>query len=311
MHYSFIVNPTAGDGYAKEAWRHLRSSIEKLNLSYDAQLTKEAGHATYLAEKMVNSTNELKAANHVVVAVGGDGTVNEVLTGLIQNDGHLPLPLAVIPCGRINNFAHAANINSDIDKALQQIINAKQSQTFFVGHYQDMIKQQEGYFLSSLGIGFDARMNSSFKPAAKRSKRRPSTFAFFRQAMATLYNQQSFSINIDDGKSHQHFERVFIALACNGPYSGSSMLVDPQASLLDPNVDLIVVERKNWLHTVLILWQYLHGRIIKSRFAHYFRANKIHYSIDSLEFRQIDGSDAGNQFADLELNCIQYPFWIS
>lgn len=310
MHYSFIVNPTAGSGYAKESWQHLRSSIDKLSISYDAYLTKSKGHASYLANKIANSLPQKAVNQNVLVAVGGDGTVNEVLTGLMQSTKKT-LPLAVIPCGKTNNFALAAGVSQNIDKALQQLLNTQNSQDFFIGHYQDMIKNQDGYFLTSLGIGFDARMNSLFNPSRKHNAKKPSSWSFFRRSFATLYNQQSFSINIDDGKSHHHFNNAFIAIACNCPYSGQALLVSPEASLMKQHIDLIVVERKNWLHTLLVLWQLLHGRISKSRFAHVFHSSLLRYSIDSLEFRQIDGNNAGNQFADLQLSTVSYPFWIS
>lgn len=305
MHYSFIVNPMAGHGYANQAWEQLLPILAKHQISYDVQLTKSKSQVSYLVNKLITDRQHKEKA---IVAVGGDGTVNEVLNALIKAQKP-SYPLAIIPCGRNNNFARSLKMSLDPRDAWQKIEDTSKSQELFVGHYQDQIKNNQGYFVNSLGIGFDARMNSRMNKVNKRRQKRISTFSFLKQSLATLYNQQPFALDVDAGEHRGHFNRAFIALACKNPIIGQGIVADPQATLFKPSVSLIVVERKNWLQTFISLWQLIHGRIAKSRWAHCYRSTKIRFSSDTLEFMQIDGTDQGNRFTDLQIDCVSYPFW--
>lgn len=305
MHYLFIVNPIAGNGYANQVWEQLLPIIAKQQIAYDVQITKSKNQIPHLVNKLLSTHNQ---SNNVMVAVGGDGTVSEVLNALMTSK-QTTCPLAVIPCGRTNNFARSIKMSSQPLDAWQQITNVDESQPVFVGHYQDQIKNQEGYFVSSLGIGFDARINSRINQSNKGHRQRIGTFAFLKQALATLYNQQPFSLDVDDGEHQGHFKHAFIALTCKTSTVGQAVVIDPQASSSHPSVSLVVVERKNWLQTLASLWKLIHGRIIRSRFTHCFRSDSIRLSSDSLEFMQIDSTDQGNHFTDLQIDCVSYPFW--
>ena len=109
MYWTFIVNPTAGTGYAKKTMEHLESLLRSKGEEYRILLTERAGHATELAAAAAED-KEAKA----VVAVGGDGTVSEVAAGLRETGK----AMGIIPAGTGNDFIKSVGIPNDPDKAL-------------------------------------------------------------------------------------------------------------------------------------------------------------------------------------------------
>ncbi|MDY6846894.1 MAG: acylglycerol kinase family protein, partial [Chloroflexota bacterium] len=99
--YCIIVNPVAGRGAGKKAIPEIESYLNALGIDYDLLVTNEPGHGIKLAEEA--GTNGYQT----VVAVGGDGTANEVINGLMHasNKGKLTARLAVFPVGRGNDFS--------------------------------------------------------------------------------------------------------------------------------------------------------------------------------------------------------------
>lgn len=307
MRYSFIVNPIAGGGNAKQAWERLENYLQKQPIDYDVKLTHYVGHGEYLAKKLAQ--NQTK--DTVVVAVGGDGTLNEVLNGLAKTQ-NASLPIADIPCGSGNDFARSYGISSDPIHAFQQIQSAQQANELYVGHYQEAIKDTEGYFVNNLGVGFDAAIVSRTNHSHIKKRLNHAhmgTFSYLSQALRVLYDQQPFSLSVEDDHHHDVFSRAFLCVANNGPYIGGGFQVDPTASIRDAKITLVVAERKNWLRTLCLMWQLVRGKLPKSRFAHYYQGKRIHYSTDSLEFMQLDGNDQGNRFVDLTVDCQSFPFW--
>lgn len=308
MRYSFIVNPIAGGGNAQKAWNQLEDYLKKDGVDYDVKITHYAGHAEYLANKMAQDTSRQR----VVIAVGGDGTLNEVLNGLAKAGNPAQLPLADIPCGSGNDFARSFRISTDPIQAFQQVQAASNVSKIYVGHYKEAIKGTEGYFVNNLGIGFDAAIVSraNHSHAKKRlNHAHLGTFSYLSKALSVLYDQQPFSLSVEDSRHHDVLSRAFLCVANNGAYIGGGFQVDPTASIHNGEISLVVAERKNWLQTLCLMWQLVRGKLPQSRFAHYYHGKRIHYSTNSLEFMQIDGNDSGNRFVDLSVSCETFPIW--
>lgn len=307
MRYSFIVNPIAGGGNAKQAWGKLKNYLDQQNLDYDVKMTHYAGHAEYLAKKMTQEDKQ----ERVVIAVGGDGTLNEVLNGLAKAGNPTHLPLADIPCGSGNDFARSYGISNDPIEAFQQIASAKHPNNIYVGYYKEAIKNTEGFFVNNLGVGFDAAIVSRTNHSGAKKRLNHAhlgTFSYLANGLHVLYDQQSFSLSVEDSSHHDVFNRAFICVANNGAYIGGGFQVDPSASIDNGEMTLVVAERKNWLQTLCMIWQLVRGKLPQSRFAHYYHGKRIHFSTDSLEFMQVDGNDCGNRFLDLTVKCQQFPF---
>lgn len=306
MHYSIIINPLAGNGEAKHAWQIIKGQLDQENINYHYQLTKEAGDAEYFASRIYQAHG---AAPLTVIVVGGDGTLHDVLNGLIAAaPSHTDrIPLAYIPIGINNDFAKGYGISLDPVKALQQILTADHAQQINIGHYHDAIKNQDHYFLNNLGIGFDAAITSQVN--GKRRRRPLSRFSYLRHALSVLYDQQPFTLMVQRQSSREFFKKAYIVIVANHPYMGDHLQVTPTAKLTESALDLVVAERKNWLITFWQVWRFIHGKLADSRFATHYHGQAFHCTTTSLEFGQVDGEQIGNQFMDLLISTASYPFY--
>ncbi len=145
-----IVNPTAGKGSAKKAIPEIRACLDSLKVNYDLILTAFPGHAIQLAEEA--------GANgyQTVVAVGGDGTVNEVINGLMSaaNRGALTASLGVIPVGRGNDFSFGMGVPQEISDACRLLVEGR-TRKIDVGWVCGGDYPDGRYFGNGIGIGFD------------------------------------------------------------------------------------------------------------------------------------------------------------
>lgn len=309
MHYSIILNLNAGNGYAKQIWPAIKAQLDERQSSYDFQISKPSQPIEFLTRKIIQA--HPNPADTTVIAIGGDGTLHDTLNGLIKAENGGPqIPLAFIPAGSYNNFARGYGISSDPVKALNQIFAADTIRQVNLGHYKDAIKHQDGYFLNSIGIGFDAAIVSQINRAAKkrRRKRTSSHFKSFSRALGVLYNQQAFSLMVQGAHGREYFPKAYIVIANNHPFAGEHFKLAPTASLDENALDLTIAERKNWLLTFWQLHLLNRGKLTQSRFATHFHAQNFHFNTTSLEFGQVDGKEMGNRFMDITLSTSQYPF---
>ena len=111
--YHFIVNPAARSGLGKETWRELRPLLDQKELPYQVHFTRYQTHATKIAKEITSD-----GARHILIVLGGDGTVNEVLNGIC----HLSqTELGYIPLGSGNDLARGLGLPADPKEALEKM----------------------------------------------------------------------------------------------------------------------------------------------------------------------------------------------
>ncbi len=147
----FIVNPISGRGVLKNLEKKINKSLNKKRFNAIIEHTQQAKHATILANEY------LQKGVKKIVAVGGDGTVNEVASALMHTD----TTLGIIPVGSGNGFARHLRIPFDVDKAIK-VINKEKIALIDAGE----VNQQP--FFCTAGVGFDAQVGNSFAQGTKR-----------------------------------------------------------------------------------------------------------------------------------------------
>ena len=308
MHYSVIFNPTAGNGTATEKWKLIHQQLIQAKADFDLQTTKDQSSASYFARRLYQ---EHQANNTTVIVIGGDGTLHDVLNSLKHwalESGQDPLPLAYIPTSKLSRFAPAYGISLDPLKALQQVLDAATTENINIGHCRDAIKNQDGYFLNSIGIGFDAALISRAKKQKQRKKFHWGRLAFFLHSLSVLYDQQPFQLMANQGMHRLLYPKAYIAIINNHPFIDSGFQLVSANSLQKSALDFTVAERRGWPITIWQLHQLYNGKLPDSRFANHIVGRKFHCTTTSLEFGQIDGEDMGNRFVDLTIDTSTYPF---
>ena len=215
-----ILNPMADMGNAWRVARDLRSITEQHG-GVDWSGTVYPGHAIELARQAGNEGYDL------VIAMGGDGTVHEVMNGLMQVPEEKRPILGVVPVGSGNDFAHGIGASNKSTEALTRAINGEPS-TVDLGLMTDGEGRQE-YFDNTLGIGFGAIVTI-------RSHRLPILRGFLMYLTAVLqtilidHNPIQMQIETDGKKWEQS---VIYLVLCNGPREGGGFLIAPEARIDD------------------------------------------------------------------------------
>lgn len=248
----FIVNPHAGLGWEKRVGKSVEKWLDHRKFEYSLRFTEYSGHATQLAREAA------QAGIDVVVAVGGDGSVNEVAAGLI----HSQTVMGVIPAGSGNGLATHLGYGRNIDAAMRKL-NTAEPILIDCGALNDKI------FVNIAGIGFDGLVSNLMKGEQKRG-----LLPYFLKSVRAGLEYTSKPCEIElNGEIIQ--ENCFAISIANGPMYGYNVQIAPNA-LLDDGLFSVVILRE------APRWQYfaavpsaLNGRILKEQFVRHFQTDAL------------------------------------
>lgn len=215
----FIINPISG-GKNKSTFRKLaEANLDHSQFSSEYVFSQSVGHAHQLANQAVRDGFD------VVVAVGGDGTINEVASA-IEGSGTI---MGIVPCGSGNGLARALKITLD-RKAAIQTLNHFKIEKIDTGAFNDRS------FYNMAGIGFDAHISSCFAKIAKRGFQ-----GYVRTAFSEIskYEPEQYRIEID---GHAVERTAFMICLANSSQFGNNAHVAPKASLRDGLLDVCIIK---------------------------------------------------------------------
>lgn len=215
----FIVNPRSGTHDKSDIPRIIEQTIDKAKFDYKVLFTEYAGHAAEIARRCV--ANDV----HIVVAVGGDGTVNEVARSLV----HTETALGIVPCGSGNGLARHLCIPMDIRKAIA-IINRCNIEALDYGVINSLP------FFCTCGMGFDAFISLKFAEAGKRG---PVTYMENVLREGLKYKPEVYEV-IDETKATRH--KAFLIACANASQYGNNVYIAPKATMTDGLMDVTIME---------------------------------------------------------------------
>ncbi len=216
----FLVNPNADLGRAWRAVADLKSMVEEFG-GADWAGTVYPTHATTLSKQAAEDGYDL------VIAAGGDGTVHEVINGLMQVPAEIRPRVGIIPLGSGNDFAHTIGIRMNPPEALKQVFTGRAS-PIDLGRF-DIGRGKPEYFDNTFGMGFDATVTI-------RSHRLTMVHGFMMYLVAVL---QTIALNHEAPRMHIETDRdtwdeeTIMFVVCNGPREGGGFSVAPDAVFND------------------------------------------------------------------------------
>lgn len=227
-----IVNPTAGANKTYKKWPQLNHLLDHVGLSFDHQYTEGAGHAIEIARDAASD------GYRYLVAVGGDGTVNEVANGILHSGNAGDVSFGVVSTGTGSDFARSVGMPVDYVNACSVLTSTKRLviDAGVVEYHKNGQKTQR-YFVNAAGIGFDA---AAVESTEKIPKYFGGTIPYLTGLLRTLigYRNKSVVMNIDDRHEHKKILSVIVA---NGNYLGGGMHVAPDAVMDDSLLDVVVI----------------------------------------------------------------------
>lgn len=265
-HLVFIINPRSGVDRQKAIQHAIDTTLDQQQYSYEIQYTQYAKHGTVLAKEA-----SAKGA-YAVVAVGGDGSVNDIVAGLLDTD----TCLAIIPKGSGNGMARTMGIP------------LKEQEAIAVINKGNVIKMDIGYanerpFISNAGVAFDALISRKF---AKSERRGFAMYSWLVTKYLWMYKTWKWDIEID-GKLLQ--EKAFIITVANGKQFGYNFQIAPDANWTDGLFDVVIVRNFPRILGGLIALRAMNGSILKSPYVKHFRAKEVVISHPQLRLMQTDG----------------------
>ncbi len=213
-----IINPISGVGSKRKIPKMIEEICQREGISLTVSFTEYAGHASELAKQAVENNVKL------VIAVGGDGTVNEVACALI----HSETVLGIIPKGSGNGLARELHIPMDTRRALEMIVK---------GHVItiDGCTANDRVFFTTCGVGFDAAVSKKF---ANEKKRGSLTYVKNILEEYLSYKPQAYELIID-GQTYQ--EKAFLVACANASQYGNNAYIAPHANIQDGKMDLTIL----------------------------------------------------------------------
>lgn len=254
MKYALIINPAARSGNSKKYLPKIKSFFSRRKLNLNVYPTKKKGDAIELSKRAA------KNGFNVIIAGGGDGTINEVVNGIAGSKASL----GIIPLGTTNVLALELKIPSEPIEACKLLISTKASDI-------DIGKVNNRYFLSWAGIGLHSHMIKDTEniPALKEIFGK---IAYPLSGLKTMltYSPSKMSVNADGNNYSGYF-----ILVGNIKYYGGKFKVLPKAQSNDGLLDICIFKKKNLYHNFRYTIAMSIGQHINYDDVDYFQAKKI------------------------------------
>lgn len=240
-----ILNPIAGRGRALNIEKSLDEYLRQHNIVFQIEKTNGPLHATELSLKLNKKFD-------IVVAVGGDGTVNEVATGLIGSTASL----AIFPIGSGNDFSRMIGIPKKMNFAIDTIISGTKK---FIDLGRVVIQNSNGktlirHFINTLGIGIDAEIAKE----AKRIKYLRGLPLYIVAAIKALSTYSPNEYNIFDSNTTRK-EKAYLLCVGNGIYEGGGFKLLPEADPSDSKLNICLIRKMPVWNAIPLIPKIING----------------------------------------------------
>lgn len=219
-----IVNPMAGGGKALRLLPELRSRFSDPNMSAKILISEYHRHAVKLAE------DGIAEGFRQIVSVGGDGTLHEIVEGIMSSGKSAEVLLGVIPIGGGNDFCRSLGITFNLKQNLEILKQGKVRQL-------DLGKVQNTHFVNSMGAGFDAVIARK----AERARYLPGRIRYIFAILSSLLHLKSYHVRIESDGEIRVLKALMISIG-NGSFCGRGFKLCPHAEQDDGKLDLCIVE---------------------------------------------------------------------
>ena len=265
LKYLFVINPKSGNQKLYDWNALITSNIG--NNNYEILISEYPGHSKSIIAQYH------KATDLCVVAVGGDGTVNDLAHSLIKSHAIL----GIIPTGSGNGLARHLKIPMNPIKAIHQLISAKTQQ-------MDIIQMNDHYSCNTCGIGFSAFVTKHFGTKGKRG-----FSTYFKLALSLYKTSQTFDISIND----TIYEDVWSVEIANSSQMGNNAIVSPFASVSDGIMDILIMSRPKAWQIPGLIFMVFSKNILRSRLSRFLTAPNLNIILKDEVDYHVDGDYKG------------------
>ena len=267
----FVVNRHAGLGYARELERMIGEACDKNNASCVVRYTESRGHATELSQAAAEN------GYNYVIAVGGDGTINEVAKGLLNSN----VPMGIVPRGSGNGLARHLGIPLKTSDAVLALFRSEIIS-------MDIFRVNGKLSLNVSGIGFDGHITNLFGVKSTRG-----FIGYITLTIQEFFKFQVFTAQIATGDKTLTRNAFIIAIANSSQY-GNNAVIAPAASVRDGLLHINIV-KKVPLYRLDFLYAFFSGQLEGSSFCEIIETKSFRLTTNRPVSYHVDGEPCDEQ----------------
>ena len=298
--YYFIVNPDAGSGQSGKTWKKLERQLNHLRIEYQAFLTEKQGDAMAEAARLTEGCREPR----IIITVGGDGTMNEVLDGLVFCG---PVTLGYIPTGLGNDLARSLKLPRKPSRCLKKILNPRYHKLLDYGVMCYGERLEHRRFLVSAGIGMDGAVCHEMADLKWQQ-----TFirlglgklcygaAGVRQLMAACPVKGYLLL---DGAQKVELNHIYFISTHIHPFEGGGFKFAPSADPCDGKLTLCVVHHSAKARLIPFLASSFMGHQKKYRGVRCYNCQEVEIHLEHSMPVHADGESCGCR-QEVQIRCI-------
>lgn len=312
-----IVNPSARSGNGKNIYSKFEERCKSLGIPYKVVFTKGPGHAMSVVSRLTSDTHHKLDGPLNILVMGGDGTLNEVISGIADFDN---VRIGVIPLGSGNDFVRDIGLPKRTDELLETILKGEVVRQIDVGnvHYNNMTKTfsrlhddriaEDRRFDVSCGIGFDAAvceeaLSSGTKNFLNKIGLGKLTYGSIAVRQIVNAMQPACDIETDDG-TKVHIDHFIFAAAMIHHYEGGGFNFAPDADLSDGYFELVAAGDISMAQTFKVLPMAYIGKHYGQKGIHHIKAKEIRIKTELPLWVHTDG-EVLLKSSDITLTCHQ------
>ena len=262
----FILNPFSGVKINEEIRAAIHQNIDKEQFTYEIIDTQRPHHATELARQAA------ELGYDIVVAVGGDGSVNEVASGLMGTG----VTMGILPAGSGNGLAMHLGLGRNVANAVQ-ILNAGKTRVL------DMCMLNETPFINLAGVGFDANIAYKYKRSKTRGFMGYLKFSL-KEMFTFKFNE--YKIMVDNKAMVVSALSIIVA---NAPMYGYNFVIAPFAIPDNGKIELVIVRKAPMWRYFFSIYRMLTQTMHKSSLVERFQADSVSITVPKNSYAHIDG----------------------
>ena len=267
FNYKIIVNPTSGAGNGKKLMPVVSEWLTQNEIRFDMQETEYPWHAALITQEAIEQGYD------AVIAMGGDGTVNEVINGMLlsQKIGMHTVKMGVIPVGRGNDFAYSMHMPQQYQDGCQALLTPS-TRKIDIGFVKGGLYPDGRYFGNGIGIGFDAVVGFE----AVKFKKLGGFPSYILGVLVTLslyFKAPCLKIEMDGEAIEVNPLMVSIM---NGIRMGGGFMMAPESISDDGKFDICLVNQISRIATLMLVPKFFSGKQNEHPAVQYFHPSKIH-----------------------------------
>jgi diacylglycerol kinase (ATP) len=270
--WGFIINPVAGNGYARKYSNKVSQMARKYDLDASIVHTERRMHAAEIAAQMADS-----GFTHII-AVGGDGVINEAATGILDKDN---ITFGVVSAGTGNDFAPVLGFSDHFtDEDWHELFKENTIK-------MDIGKCNEHYFLNGMGLGFDAQVATENYKEDAELKSGSGTKYFWHIIKNILFYKERYFRSETNGYAREAV--TFMKTIGNGRRFGGGYKLTPKAIANDGLLDVCLVEPLSVFERFRLFLKVPHGTHLGNKKVNYFQTEKLHITFNEKVPHHLDG----------------------